>query len=128
MATEDPVQKLKQEACEQLDRICDGREVWREGGHDYFDSLESNERAAGNYWYGQYLAADQLRRETPTGRSMTRSETMTILGALRLLQRQDTLPGGIHEILTDGEIPRLTPAQIDTLCETLNSGEVIVYG
>ena len=130
MAAEDLIEKLKQEACEELDRICGGREVWQEGGFDYIDNLELDERASCNFWYGQYLATTQMSRDVPTGRRLARSEIAAILVGLRLLQGAVPLHDGIlRSLLTDRDsIPPITKGQIGRLCELINCEEVMVHG
>lgn len=59
-------------------------------------------------------------------RPMTDRETATVLAALRLLQREGTLSDDLADIATDGDnFPALTDAEIDNLCDGLNSGEVV---
>lgn len=51
-----------------------------------------------------------------------RTSTAAILAGLRLLQRHDTLPPDIDDILTDGgSLPRIGEGDIDALCDALNS-------
>lgn len=61
------------------------------------------------------------RRNIPMPR-LNKQEHNAVLGALRMLQR--CLPGweghGIHEILTDGGVPKMSPDEIDALCERIN--------
>ncbi len=55
-------------------------------------------------------------------RDVDRFELATILAALRLLQAAPALPAEIEEIATEcGDFERLDDAQIDELCERINT-------
>ena len=63
---------------------------------------------------------------TYTNPLLSNTQLAAVLAGLRLLQRQDVLPAGIDDILTDGgTLPRITEADIDQLCEEINAGHTV---